>query len=629
MRDSRNSSNSSNKKQRRSASPVAPGLDKKQSQNITKSQSIESRILEHLPCAKMYEKSYMHRDAIDYVIATRVGFVITVSADGHVKFWKKTSDGVEFVKDYRAHLGAVTAYALSPDNQVFATASTDKMIKIFDVANFDMIGMVGAGCVPGALCWLQDPLDQSLCVAAADSESSAIYVFDPHAGDEPKRTITDVHRHPVSLLVYNPVCRCMVSADSSGIMEYWMVDNSKKLPPTVDFTLKSQTDLYEFKKSKSSPDTLSFSPNYERFVCTSTADAKIRVFNMASGKIYCEIDESISASRSHHHANDDVRLKLDDMEFGRRQAVESELRGASVGKRTNAIFDESGSYLIFSSLFGIKIVDLKSKRLVSVLGKPEPYRFVNIALMQGTAGLTTGSGTAGNSNLELTASSNPGNSSKSTVMPILFCTAYKRNRFFLFSRVEPDHQDSDENGSGGRDVFNERPTREEASLAVSSTRKRVARTAILRTTLGDIHMALYPEYAPKAVENFATHSQNGYYNGVIFHRVIKRFMIQTGDPLGDGTGGESIWSKPFADEITSELRHDQPCTVSMANAGPNTNGSQFFITTAESTPWLDGKHTIFGRVTQGADVVHLIEAVKTDKRDKPFDDISIMNIEIK
>jgi peptidylprolyl isomerase domain and WD repeat-containing protein 1 len=100
------------------------------------------------------------------------------------------------------------------------------------------------------------------------------------------------------------------------------------------------------------------------------------------------------------------------------------------------------------------------------------------------------------------------------------------------------------------------------------------------------------------MENFLGHCQSGYYDNVLFHRVIAGFMIQTGDPLGDGTGGESIWGNEFDDEILSQLRHDRPFTVSMANAGPNTNGSQFFITTV-ATPWLDGKHTVFGRVVKG------------------------------
>lgn len=109
--------------------------------------------------------------------------------------------------------------------------------------------------------------------------------------------------------------------------------------------------------------------------------------------------------------------------------------------------------------------------------------------------------------------------------------------------------------------------------------QKIYANAVLHTTMGDIHMKLFGKECPKTVENFCVHSRNGYYNGHIFHRVIKGFMIQTGDPTGTGTGGQSIWTEDFADEFHSNLRHDRPYTVSMANAGPNTNGSQFFVTT--------------------------------------------------
>ncbi|CAI7798199.1 unnamed protein product, partial [Closterium sp. NIES-54] len=127
---------------------------------------------------------------------------------------------------------------------------------------------------------------------------------------------------------------------------------------------------------------------------------------------------------------------------------------------------------------------------------------------------------------------------------------------------------------------------------------------VMHTTMGDIHLKLYPEECPRTVENFTTHCSNGYYEGLLFHRVIKGFMVQTGCPLGDGTGGQSIWGGEFADEFHKSLRHDRPFTLSMANAGPNTNGSQFFITTV-ATPWLDNKHTVFGRVVKGMDVVQV------------------------
>jgi len=197
--------------------------------------------------------------------------------------------------------------------------------------------------------------------------------------------------------------------------------------------------------------------------------------------------------------------------------------------------------------------------------------------------------------------------------------------------------------------------------------------AVIHTNLGEIHLRLFPEYAPLAVENFVTHAQNGFYDGVIFHRAIENFMIQGGDPLGTGAGGESIWGMPFGDEFTPNLRHIRGA-LSMANAGPTTNGSQFFIVQNSSldafavvefeyvlemrneilegetqtlgemypsefdflehflehggTPHLDFAHTVFGQVFLGVDVVDAIAAAASDSRDRPLEDIVIERIEI-
>lgn len=140
--------------------------------------------------------------------------------------------------------------------------------------------------------------------------------------------------------------------------------------------------------------------------------------------------------------------------------------------------------------------------------------------------------------------------------------------------------------------------------------------ATIETNQGTIEVELYPEVAPKTVENFIGHIKSGYYQGVIFHRVIKDFMIQGGDPTGTGRGGESIWGKNFADECSPDLKFDDVHLLAMANAGPNTNGSQFFITTAK-TPWLHMKHTIFGKVVKGSEVVDKIENIPVDGSDRP------------
>lgn len=139
---------------------------------------------------------------------------------------------------------------------------------------------------------------------------------------------------------------------------------------------------------------------------------------------------------------------------------------------------------------------------------------------------------------------------------------------------------------------------------------------VLETTQGKIEIKLMFEVAPKAVENFTKLVEKGYYNGVIFHRVIKGFMIQGGDPTGTGRGGESIWGKTFQDEVNPEVKFDKAGLLAMANAGPNSNASQFFITTAK-TPWLNMRHTIFGEVVSGYDVVQKIENTNTDASSRP------------
>lgn len=179
----------------------------------------------------------------------------------------------------------------------------------------------------------------------------------------------------------------------------------------------------------------------------------------------------------------------------------------------------------------------------------------------------------------------------------------------------------------------------------------------IKTNMGDMTFVLFPEVAPKAVENFTTHAKEGYYNGIIFHRIIKDFMIQGGDPTGTGMGGESIWNKNFQDEFAIDARNYYGA-LSMANAGPNTNGSQFFIVQASDcpsqlldqmedlkdngfpqevidnykavggTPWLDFHHTVFGQIVEGKDVLEDIAHVRTGMQDKPLHDVVIEGIEI-
>jgi len=147
-------------------------------------------------------------------------------------------------------------------------------------------------------------------------------------------------------------------------------------------------------------------------------------------------------------------------------------------------------------------------------------------------------------------------------------------------------------------------------------------SVVFATSLGDIQLELYWNHAPRTCQNFTGLAKQGYYNGIIFHRIIADFMIQGGDPTGTGRGGTSIYGTKFEDEIHPELRFTGAGILAMANSGPNTNGSQFFLTLAP-TPYLDNKHTIFGRVSSGMRVVQRLGAVSVDAQDRPREDVKI------
>ncbi len=193
------------------------------------------------------------------------------------------------------------------------------------------------------------------------------------------------------------------------------------------------------------------------------------------------------------------------------------------------------------------------------------------------------------------------------------------------------------------------------SIYQMSELKKGDLTATLKTTLGEMVIRLFPEEAPRTVENFVTHAKNGYYDNLKFHRIINDFMIQGGDPKGNGTGGQSIWGNPFKDEFSTRL-YNLRGALSMANSGANTNGSQFFIVQKKSissreiqylkalkypdeiveayethggTMWLDNKHSVFGQVVEGFDVLDALAEVDVDDNDRPFEDVLILAIEVK
>ncbi|KAL7646060.1 UNVERIFIED_CONTAM: hypothetical protein RMT77_002961 [Armadillidium vulgare] len=578
----------------------------------------EHLYLDNLPSAEYYEKSYMHRDIVTHVVVTKcTDFIITGSSDGHIKFWKKQDEGIEFVKHFRSHLGNIQHLSVNISGTRLASISNDKSMKIFDVENFDMINMIKLDFIPLTCEWVHKSSDPEPKIAVTDTGSSKIFLFDAHQTNESIHSLDTLHTKPVTLIKYNPSFNVVISIDEIGMIEYWCGPSEDYVTPKcVQFSSKLDTDLFEFVKQKTIPKALAVSPDGCYFATLST-DKKVRIFKFLTGKLSRVYDESIQ----HITQLQQKQQEIGNMEFGRRLAVERDVEKGGPLTTCNLLFDESGYFLLYATLLGIKVVNLWTNKLVRTIGKPENLRLLYLALFQGKTSKSKGS-----VSLEMQAADNPTLESVKAD-PTLIATAFRKNRFYLFTKRDATDTRS---ADADRDVFNEKPSKEDIIAATEAGEgQRLFEVAVLHTSMGDIHLKLFSKECPKTVENFCVHAKNGYYNGHIFHRVIKQFMIQTGDPQGTGVGGSSIWGNEFEDEFHPSLRHDRPYTLSMANAGPNTNGSQFFITVIP-TPWLDNKHTVFGRVTRGLEVVQNISNAKTNpKSDKPYDDISLISITLK
>jgi len=595
---------------------VGPSIDNFQKKK-KKYLEYEHVYLENLPCGTNYERSFMHRDVVTKVLVTKTDFVITSSQDGHIKFWKKNEVGVEFVKHFRAHLGAINDICVNETGTLLATLASDKAMKVYDVVNFDMINMFKLDYAPKTGCWLDKPGDAISVIAVTSEDDNEIRLYDGRGSNEEIKALK-IHQKPVTSLVYCAKHDIAISADEGGMLEYWSgMGSDFQFPRNAKFDSKLDTDLYELAKNKTFVLNATVSNNGESFV-TMGEDRKIRMYRILTGKILLQIDESLK----HYNQLQNVKQILPPMEFGKKVSVEKELSRVGVYKDNNVLFDESDNFLIYSSLMGIKVVNIVSKSVSRLLGQREHLRTINLALFQGRPKSLAGTANT----LESEASDNPSLTGLGTD-PTLVTTAYKKNRFYLFSNRSSKDTSAVDND---RDTFNEKPSKDDI-IAASEEKgpPRLYQNATIHTTVGDIHVDLFPRECPKTVENFCVHARNGYYNGHLFHRVIRQFMIQTGDPLGTGTGGESIWGGEFEDEFSPKLRHDRPYTLSMANAGPSTNGSQFFVTVVP-TPWLDNKHTVFGRVVRGMEVVQTISNIKTHpKTEKPYDDISMVSISVR
>ncbi|EZG87176.1 peptidyl-prolyl cis-trans isomerase, cyclophilin-type [Gregarina niphandrodes] len=497
------------------------------------------------------------------------------------------------------------------------------------------------------------------------------------------------HRYPiVSLLAFDGF---IVSVDEYGGIEYWSFDNNgirSVHKPAVSFETKCETDLYHIMQQKftkvkyaiASPDRKAF------LICTDRNS--IVSYNVRKGKIYDEFrlldiksdigyqgpvytkshaEPDTEAAAKHNSDSGGGAMKNnggattngattngattnsattnggDGVNSGDSRADGISAASATVDLKLICTFDDTGDVIfvycpsligtsgaggrepaepsggreapggeLLARLFKIRqtLNQVKIGRLEESVGDVEALAFFTKSREQRLTGITSAI-------KPWTAIS---------IEPLLLVG--KRNKVCVYGNTD---------GKDGRDVA-------EPMLVASSrgqqnvenskvkpldieTLTRDPTKAVIYTTAGDIHLALEPVRCPKTVENFAVLGQRKYYDGTVFHRVILDFMIQGGDPEGDGTGGESIWGPGgLPDEFHDELKHE-PYVVSMANAGPNTAGSQFFITTV-ACPFLDNKHTVFGKVTKGEGIVKDIERSRTNVHDKPLKDIRIITIKV-
>jgi len=559
--------------------------------------------LEEIPASSHYQVSFMHVSTVTHVISSnRFGYVVTACEEGIVKFWKRTSTVldpqgqnsktnsstsagekkdqsatpcIEFVKSFTAHIGPLAALCIdASDDTVASIGDEDDLIKFYDVSTFDAKSMIkkspDAPSFGRAATFLEGKSRESL-LAISHKSDGGISIYS--VATLSLVQILSLHSKPVKALAFNSHHKCCISGDEMGILEIWdttqgSIDGQVVGAPCsivnnkLQYPSKFETDLYKMAKKRIQPRYISVSNNY--FVVYG-ADYKIRIFNLSTAKVVVRYDERLSVYSSKNFSN----YGMDTIEFGKRAATERE-----IGEKYNnqdrlpskaVEMDPSEQYLLVATMIGIKIIDWKKNKLIKIIGKADAsqYRFLAFCLCLGDAKLNQQLQLArgiGNSNAV-------GDNKKEVNNSIVVALAFQQRRFFVFSHLDPLVDTEGVDAANNRDVWNEAPTVEDQLLVSESGRGRSSEIekiskAILRTTKGDIHIKLFQE-VKKTIENFTQHARSGYYDGVLFHRVISNFMLQTGDPLGDGTGGESIWGGEFEDEFVREyVKQLFICTIS-------------------------------------------------------------------
>lgn len=619
---------------------------------------------DNLVLNQTYEKSYMHKDVLNHIISLpKSNFIITASKDGIVKFWRKIFLGIDYVKQYKVFNSSIKDIKCSNNqNYLICISELDKNIKLLDVLNYDLCNIININFKPSKCCFLSKEEDNQLFIGV--SVENKINIFEAFGSNNNIIKTLIYHDYDISNFTYSFKYECLISSDIKGGIEISEInnhiigekvkhekfnknDNSNsneiikdfEIPSKVKFQLKSETDLYIFESkddntNDSRDSTLNtkgensvynqyckniFLSHSNKYFAIVSNKNHILIFKTNTCKLQSLVNESYKnfLNQNLNKKNNENNKKGD---MGNYSSLNTLLQKIDVNKNdnktfieefvSNVEFDEYDTYIYYCSFAGVKIYNFHTKKLIKSIATKETIFITAVSLFQGEA-LSNFQGAVGEGS----------NTSQSKLKdPTLFAIAHNSNRFYLFTQRET-------NKNTNRDIINEEPKKNDLSLTKNLEADSLPTLAVLETTYGEIYLRLFPNECPKTVKNFVELAKKDYYKNLIFHRVIKGFIIQTGCPYGNGKGGTSVWGRDFEDEFSPLLKHDRAYTLSMANKGPNTNGSQFFITTAP-TPWLDNKHTVFGRVYKGIDAVQNIESVECDSMDKPIKDVKLKNIRL-
>jgi peptidylprolyl isomerase domain and WD repeat-containing protein 1 len=567
-----------------------------------------------IPTTSHYHVSWMHASIVtSAAVSVKYGYVLTGSADGIVKFWKRlnieskqekdnaTSTRetaaaslqqhacLEFVKSFTAHTKAVLALAMDLEGDACVSVGADGWLKFYDVSTFDVSTMIYLGKensnstnqprrLGHACCWLQDPVTCIHAVAVSSADTGEIYICDAH---QLLQVLTLHGSNPVTCLVAIPGRYCVMSTDAKGIVEIWSTASNSTPslssstandrenfgdeeaanvasrsdavlsiggPCTasrngITYTSKLDTDLYELVRKKTFCLAAAATSNH---VALYGADQKIRILEHSSGKLLVTFVE-----RPKVYDQTFGLHGIDAMEYGRRAALDREMMANMLSNSSSSPssqqnmtiqFDPSGKYLLIPTVMGIKVLDWDRRKLLGWIGQADAsqWRFISLCLAPGDAKmdqqilLARNASTKTSAGIEAAANEDQATVIKSDALVIAL--AHDKRRFYVFSHVDPVlDPDAPDDIVARRDIWNEAPTVDDrlyhSDVHSKADSSKTANKAILRTTMGDIHIQLFASQVPKTIENFVGHSRAGYYDGVIFHRVIKGFMLQVSNCL--------------------------------------------------------------------------------------------------